>query len=56
MMDVARVGPVRGVRDGGGVVAAGTMDRRTGAIDLGTASWVFIFLLFILERWWSGKE
>ena len=56
MMDVAQVGPVRGVGDGGPVVAAGAADRRAGAIDLGAASWVLIFLLFILERWWSGKE
>jgi len=63
MMDVGQVGPVRGdageaagrsTEAGDGRTEAG--DRRAGAIDLRPASWILIFLLFILERWWSGKE
>jgi hypothetical protein len=42
--------PVR--RSGGGVREPVT----AGAIDLGMAGWIFIFLLFILERWLSGRE
>jgi hypothetical protein len=34
----------------------GEADLGGGAIDLGPASWILIFLLFILERWLSGKE
>ncbi len=50
MMDVAQVAPVR--RIGGEVKDPGTM----GLIDLGKVGWILILLLFILERWLSGRE
>lgn len=50
MMDAAQVVPVRRAGDGGKKPVAG------GAIDLGMAGWILIFLLFILERWLSGRE
>jgi hypothetical protein len=50
MMDLTQVAPVR--RAGGAAKGMAT----AGAIDLGMAGWILIFLLFILERWLSGRE
>jgi hypothetical protein len=60
MMDAAQVAPVRGA-SGVEVVKGETGKGESGlaaagAIDVGMAGWIFIFLLFILERWLSGRE
>src|SRR5260221_1699847 len=63
MIDAAQLTPVR--RRGGAESVDGFGETEVegvrapganGAIDLGPASWILIFLLFILERWLSGKE
>src|ERR1700754_4283469 len=50
MMEAGKGAPVMRVGDDG----RKPVDAR--AIDLGMAGWVLTFLLFILERWLSGRE
>ena len=64
MMDVAQVAPVQGAARGveGRKGESGLEDGAAkalvpaGVIDLGMAGWILLFLLFILERWLSGRE
>jgi len=61
MMDLAQVAPVRRVApdvvgENGLGVGLAKASGAAGAIDLGMAGWVLIFLIFIFERWLSGRE
>lgn len=57
MMDAAQVTPVRGeTLEAGWREGEKSELAMAGAVDLGKAAWIVVFILFILERWLSGRE